>query len=136
MHNPSGRTSGAQTDSEKQCRLQDVPLDAAQRAASAARCAADPGSMVASQVWSGPRRTGGAAPRPGHEAGAPLRPKAYFAFAPRGALSRIRRSRCIRMWAASADVLASNGVVERDAGLSCGRPSCIRNAPRTPKKWK
>src|SRR5437879_9521012 len=59
----------------------------------------------------------------------------YFpAFLPRGWLSRCRRSRCMRMWAASAEVFASAMARSKAVRASSLRPSCIRNAPRTPKK--
>ena len=60
--------------------------------------------------------------------------RGYFpALAPRGLLSRIRRSRCMRMWAASAEVLASAMARSKATRASSLRPSCIRKAPRTPK---
>jgi hypothetical protein len=60
--------------------------------------------------------------------------KRYFpAFLPRGWLSRCRRSRCMRMWAASAEVLASAMARSKAVRASSLRPSCIRKAPRTPK---
>ena len=59
----------------------------------------------------------------------------YFpAFLPRGWLSRCRRSRCMRMWAASAEVFASAMARSKAVRASSLRPSCIRKAPRTPKK--
>ena len=38
------------------------------------------------------------------------------------------------MWAASADVLASAMARSKATRASSLRPSCIKNAPRTPKK--
>src|SRR5579883_1720510 len=58
------------------------------------------------------------------------------AFLPGGLLSRIRRSRCMRMWAASAEVLARAMARSKATRASSLRSSCIRKAPRTPKKWK
>src|SRR4051794_5141090 len=59
----------------------------------------------------------------------------YFpALTPRGVLSRCRRSRCMRMWAASAEVLASAMARSKAIAASSLRPSCIKKAPRTPKK--
>ena len=58
---------------------------------------------------------------------------ARVTFAPHGPLSRIRRSRCMRIWAASAEVLANAMARSKAMRASSLRPSCIRKAPRTPK---
>jgi hypothetical protein len=76
----------------------------------------------------------------GARKGRPARPARadkvpYFpAFLPRSWLSRCRRSRCMRMCAASAEVFASAMARSKAVRASSLRPSCIRNAPRTPKK--
>ncbi len=49
---------------------------------------------------------------------------------------RARRSRCMRMCAASTAVLASPIARSNAARASSLRPSCASSAPRTPKKWK
>src|SRR5436190_7823017 len=91
----------------------------------------------------GLRTKGGGRARQGEAEifGAPEAGPPYFTFAPClapplapfGRLSRIRRSRCIRMWAASADVLARAMARSKAMRASSLRPSCIRKAPRTPK---
>src|SRR4051812_3995620 len=51
-------------------------------------------------------------------------------------LSLISRSRHIRIWAASAGVLARAIARSKAMRASSARPIRMRNAPLTPKKWK
>jgi hypothetical protein len=48
----------------------------------------------------------------------------------------VKRSRCIRMWAASAGVPAREMARSSARFASLERPSCMRSAPSTPWKWK
>ena len=64
--------------------------------------------------------------------GDPTAPRNYFA----GAWSRIRLSRCWRMWAASAAVLASAMARSNATWASRWRPSSRLRAPVSPWKWK
>src|SRR5688572_5970711 len=59
--------------------------------------------------------------------------EAGFEARPCGAESR---SRCMRMWAASAAVLAREMARSNAARASVCRLSCIKSPPLTPKKWK
>ena len=90
-----------------------------------------PGIDVTARPKTWARRSGTSEAIPSH-------PKLHCyllpAFAPRGVLSRISRSKCMRMWAASADVLASAMARSNATRASSLRSSCIRNAPLTPKK--